>query len=78
MGIEPTLLPWEGRVLPLNYICISMTIFYHFNNFFQVFFYIYSLFMFLHTKKECAEARSRAERVAERQWRSLSNDRSGA
>ena len=32
--------------------------------------------MFLHNKKECAEARSRAERVAERQWRSSSNDRS--
>ena len=31
-----------------------------------------------HTKKECASAHSRAERVAERQWRSLSNDRSVA
>ena len=29
-------------------------------------------------KKECALAHSRAECVAERQWRSLSNDRSGA
>ena len=29
-------------------------------------------------KKEWALAHSRAERVAERQWRSLSNDRSGA
>ena len=29
-------------------------------------------------KNECASAHSRAEHVAERQWRSLSNDRSGA
>ena len=38
MGIEPTLLPWEGKVLPLNYICIFISIFYHFNKFLQVFF----------------------------------------
>ena len=23
MGIEPTSQPWEGRVLPMNYTCIS-------------------------------------------------------
>lgn len=40
MGIEPTLLPWEGKVLPLNYTCIFMFILYHFICFFQVFFLI--------------------------------------
>jgi len=49
----------------------------------NILFSVYNTFRkFLHdfteNKKECASAHSRAERVAERQWRSLSNDRSGA
>ncbi|WP_270246549.1 hypothetical protein, partial [Coprococcus sp. AM11-30B] len=67
----------QGLAYRKRYVLTPASLYIIFS-FFQVFFYIYSLFMFLHTKKECAEARSRAERVAERQWRSLSNDRSGA
>ena len=25
-GIEPSCRPWQGRVLPLNYICIKMAV----------------------------------------------------
>ena len=39
MGVEPTYQPWEGRILPMNYICILKV--YHFclkNQEFFVFF----------------------------------------